>query len=70
MRQYLDEIWKTWINKCAKFANGDPNSKACKDAKDKMLKEWSWVVVSADGTMQKVSVPQSVLDAIDYIWST
>jgi len=70
VRAKLNTNWKDYINSCAKFAGGFPASASCTENTSRILDREVYYYRDASGIIRTARVPQSVTDAIAYIWST
>jgi hypothetical protein len=66
VRNKLNVNWVNYVNSCAKWLTGNPDSEACKTATNVILAKESSVL---DGiTMEPI--PPAITKAIDYVWRT
>ncbi len=70
VRDQLNTNWKNWINKCAKWLGGNPSSAACTDATSTLLNNEMYYWYDENKVLKTSKVPQSVTNAVKYIWST
>jgi len=70
VRDKLNTNWKDYVNSCARFAGGNPSSSYCTGNTTRIVTREVYYYLDASGILRNAYIPQSVTDAIAYIWST